>query len=147
MGVVSHLPMHRRALVPTRIFALSILALVGMGCGQTEGERCQVNSDCKSGLICVNASGSLFAANGGVCQSTNTPSTPDAAIKSDTSIAPDSASKSDAQSRDILPDLVSKADTITDVPQTNDAAVDAPQTADAPADAPQSPDASDGQVD
>jgi hypothetical protein len=155
MGVVSHLPMHRRAFIPTRIFALSLLALGGMGCGQAEGERCQVDSDCKSGLTCQDTSGPLYAVNG-VCKSTSSAGTPDASTTSDAStrVAPDSALKFDTPPRDIAPDLVSKVDTQTDttetkadVPQVNDAGVDAPQITDAPVDALRTADASDGRID
>jgi len=34
------------------LFGLSLLLVCAGGCGQNEGGRCQVNSDCASGLVC-----------------------------------------------------------------------------------------------
>jgi len=43
---------------------LSLLLLLGGGCGQNEGGRCQVTSDCASGLVC-----SEGTTGNGVCRS------------------------------------------------------------------------------
>ena len=74
---------------------------MGLGCAQGEGERCQIDSDCKSGLTCQNLGSSLYSGNG-VCTSTSGKSTGDASVKLDTStsVRPDSAIQADALSRD-----------------------------------------------
>lgn len=46
------------------------------GCKQNEGERCQIDDDCNTGLICILTSTTREA--GGYCRSTNTtPTQPD----------------------------------------------------------------------
>lgn len=51
--------------------------LLFAACGQNEGGRCQVNSDCASGLTCSDNSGN------GVCRNPNVVVTNDAALNSD----------------------------------------------------------------
>ena len=34
------------------LLCLAVLVLPALGCGQNEGGRCQINSDCASGLTC-----------------------------------------------------------------------------------------------
>jgi hypothetical protein len=55
----------------TAVFAL--LASLGLvaGCLQGVGQRCQVQSDCEDGLLCILPAGASPQA-GGTCQSTNT---------------------------------------------------------------------------
>jgi len=130
--------MHRRAFLPAQFFAVSLLALIGMGCGQAEGERCQVDSDCNSGLTCQDRQGSSPFAENGICRSSTASSKTDAGIKSDTStsMTPDSSVNADTTlAKDVAPDLVSKVDLRADSAQASDTAVDVPQTADAAADA------------
>ena len=47
--------------------ALVLLAFGTVGCKQGLGDRCQLNSDCDSGLVCVLPAGGSAAA-GGTCQ-------------------------------------------------------------------------------
>jgi hypothetical protein len=47
--------------------ALAMLVLCAMGCKQGVGDRCQINSDCDTGLVCVLPAGGSPAA-GGTCQ-------------------------------------------------------------------------------
>jgi len=58
--------------------ASAIALLLASGCGQTEGERCQINSDCADGLTCQ---GEGISQGNGVCKPANavTSSTKDAA--------------------------------------------------------------------
>jgi hypothetical protein len=59
-----------------RRFSASVFGLLGLalvllspgGCGQNEGGRCQINSDCASGLQCRGGE-----SGNGVCESVNTP--------------------------------------------------------------------------
>ena len=43
------------------------------GCKQNDGERCQIDDDCATGLICVLSSTTREA--GGYCRGTSTPTT------------------------------------------------------------------------
>lgn len=111
-----------RTSLPTfaRIVLATILLSLG-ACGQNEGGRCQIDSDCASGLICRGGD-----TGNGVCESNQIVSRNDAAPNpaSDaaTDVAPDAAA-------DLAPDtttsdlLVSPADASADItPDT--AAVD-----------------------
>ena len=57
----------------TRLVAVGVVAaplLLG-GCKQGVGERCQVQSDCDDGLLCILPAGGT-PQSGGSCQPTNT---------------------------------------------------------------------------
>ena len=61
------------------LVGLAALVLFVSGCGQGEGGRCQINSDCSSGLTCSEVTGG-----NGICKSsTAVPSTSDAAPAKD----------------------------------------------------------------
>lgn len=53
-----------RALVPALLVALGI-GLWFAACSQGEGDRCQINSDCASGLVCNQATQSCSKTIGG----------------------------------------------------------------------------------
>jgi hypothetical protein len=72
--MVSQPPMQRILGLPTYLLGLTAALLLFAACGQNEGGRCQVNSDCASGLKCNSTTGN------GICVSQNTvPSNNDAA--------------------------------------------------------------------
>jgi hypothetical protein len=50
-----------------RIGLLFLLVLSGSGCKQGVGDRCQLRSDCESGLVCVLPMG-ISCQTGGTCQ-------------------------------------------------------------------------------
>ncbi len=50
--MVSQPFMHRRFVPYSWIFGLATVLWLAPGCGQNEGGRCQVTSDCASGLSC-----------------------------------------------------------------------------------------------
>ena len=50
--MVSQLPMRRILGLPTCLLGLTAALLLFAACGQNEGGRCQVASDCASGLEC-----------------------------------------------------------------------------------------------
>ncbi len=57
--------------------ASAIALLLASGCGQTEGERCQINSDCADGLTCQEGT----SQGNGICKSnTASPTAKDAAV-------------------------------------------------------------------
>jgi hypothetical protein len=58
-----------RLLRLTAVFALLAPLCLAAGCKQGVGERCQVQSDCDDGLLCVLPAGGTPQA-GGTCQST-----------------------------------------------------------------------------
>jgi hypothetical protein len=58
-----------RLLRLTAVFALLAPLVLVAGCKQGLGDRCQVQSDCDDGLLCVLPAGATPQA-GGVCQST-----------------------------------------------------------------------------
>jgi hypothetical protein len=64
---------------PGCLCASAIALLFATGCGRSAGERCQVKSDCASGLICEikNSTGN------GICTSNTGSSLPDAATGPD----------------------------------------------------------------
>jgi hypothetical protein len=55
--------------------AAAIALLFASGCGQSEGERCQVNSDCASGLTCEDR-----REGNGICKSSHGTTVTDAAV-------------------------------------------------------------------
>ena len=55
----------------TAVFALLAPIFLAAGCKQGVGERCQVQSDCQDGLLCVLLAGAT-PQSGGVCQLTAT---------------------------------------------------------------------------
>src|SRR5664279_5238380 len=67
-----------RRILRTGICLLGLSAILA-ACGQNEGGRCQVNSDCASGLTCRPANGN------GICGSGIDNSAADAATNDDTS--------------------------------------------------------------
>jgi hypothetical protein len=54
--MVSQRSMHQTFVPSSWLLWLVVVAGLGAGCGQNEGGRCQVNSDCASGLVCLNGS-------------------------------------------------------------------------------------------
>ena len=58
-----------RLLRLTAVFALLAPLFLAAGCKQGVGDRCQVQSDCDDGLLCVLPAGATPQA-GGFCQST-----------------------------------------------------------------------------
>ncbi|HEX6839553.1 MAG TPA: hypothetical protein VF334_23410 [Polyangia bacterium] len=56
-----------RLLRLTAVFALLAPLCLASGCKQGLGERCQVQSDCDDGLLCILPAGGL-AQSGGTCQ-------------------------------------------------------------------------------
>jgi hypothetical protein len=80
---ISRLP---RARLLTAVLPLGLALLAG--CKQGEGDRCEVNSDCESGLMC------FMRGNAKVCQSSGFVPTADASV--DSAPAADSAPLPDA---------------------------------------------------
>lgn len=70
------------------LFSLSTLP----SCKQGEGERCEINSDCGSGLICdVSVGGGSSNGVNGICRSSTSSTTtpPDASVRRDSAITLD----------------------------------------------------------
>ena len=66
------LPMMRLASLMKILTLFALLTLSASGCKQSSGERCQLQSDCASGLVCVlPANGNCVG--GGVCEPPVTP--------------------------------------------------------------------------
>jgi hypothetical protein len=59
-----------RLLRLTAVFALLAPLALAAGCKQAVGDRCQVQSDCDDGLICVLLAGATPQA-GGTCEPSN----------------------------------------------------------------------------
>jgi len=75
--MVSQPFMPRTFALPLPLAALPLALLFAGGCGQNEGGRCQVTSDCASGLTCFGESGN------GVCRANTPIPTNDAAAGND----------------------------------------------------------------
>jgi len=75
-----------RRILRTGICLLGLSAILA-ACGQNEGGRCQVDSDCGSGLSCNNP-----VYGNGICRPTGYQSTSDAATNDDTSSSAPSSS-------------------------------------------------------
>ena len=86
-------------LLGAALFMFSGLLALG-GCKQNEGERCQIDDDCNTGLICVLSSTTREA--GGYCRGTNTSTTqPDLATKpNDLAVPPDMSTPPDLANMD-----------------------------------------------
>lgn len=66
--------------IPIMLLGAALLSSLLAGCKQAEGERCQIDDDCMSGLACVLSSTTREA--GGYCKSTTAPAVvPDLATK------------------------------------------------------------------
>jgi len=77
--MVSQPTMRRIPGLPYCLVGLMAVFLLFAGCGQGEGGRCQINSDCSSGLTCSEVTGG-----NGICKSSSAgPSTSDAAPAKD----------------------------------------------------------------
>jgi hypothetical protein len=74
--------------------ASAIALLFAGGCGQSEGERCQVNSDCASGLTCFEGS-----TGNGLCKSGSGTTLNDAAAGVDAPVSsgPETQAEIDAE--------------------------------------------------
>ena len=80
--------------------SVTLLLLLTGGCGQNDGGRCQVTSDCADGLVC-----SEGTTGNGICKPAGTPGTiADAAIKMD--VAEDLAP---APGPEVAPDMAENA--------------------------------------
>jgi hypothetical protein len=137
--VVTHPTMpvsSRPSAVVAGLFAAGLCLLAG--CAQGEGDRCEVDSDCKGDLRCERTTG-----NDGVCRAgASTPlidaSTADRA-PSDVAATTDVASTADRAATDVSADVAVGADAAVaapDAPSAADSAADArPDTAAAGSDA------------
>jgi hypothetical protein len=110
--------------IPRSLPGLALLGLLALGCAQGEGDRCQVTSDCASGLECQNGD-----TGNGKCVRPGTSSGNDAAPDTVAKPSPDAAPDSVATP---VPDAASE--TIAKLDAAPDAAPDA--AAEAPADQP-----------
>lgn len=116
---------------------LALLGFFALGCGQSEGGRCQVDSDCKSGLECTQRE-----TGNGVCRQPGTGpekptpdaspdqapadaevepdgAQPDAAAEYDTNASPDQApAAAEVEPDDAQPDTAAEYDTNASPDQT-----------------------------
>jgi hypothetical protein len=96
-------PIHRAVV---RLAGLVVLCLLGGGCGQNEGGRCQINDDCGSGLYCSNGT-----TGNGICTRPGTTGVVnDAAIPADAS--PDQAPAAAEVEPDVTEPDVAAADAV-----------------------------------
>jgi len=114
------------------VVGLSLIATIGIGCKQGEGERCEQNSDCSSGLVCSRIM--EVSAEAGRCQASRS-AQPDAATGNDAgngidddagSDAADDAGDADAPASDAADDapVTTDADTSSTSDGASDATVD-----------------------
>jgi hypothetical protein len=87
--------------------------LFASGCGQSEGERCQVNSDCASGLTCEDR-----REGSGICKSSHGTTVADAAVDAPVTSDPEVQLEIDVQASEdaepvSVPDATSALDTVT----------------------------------
>ncbi len=77
----------RKATLWLGLSAVTLSVFVAAGCQQGIGQRCHVQADCDSGLICVIPQG-VSPQVGGVCQATNVPDAAafDFAVSADMSV-------------------------------------------------------------
>ncbi len=91
---------------------LALLFMLAGGCGQNDGGRCQVESDCASGLVCQNGS----TGNGRCERPGANAGGNDAAVRSDLPVEP---------SADVAPDQAQAAEVERDLAQPDSATADA----------------------
>jgi hypothetical protein len=102
--------------------ALLMLAATA-GCAQGVGDRCEVDSDCQSGLICSGGMGAAAMGGMGTCQPINSGLPPPPPV--DSGPNPGSDGGDDATpSDDGAPDTGPSADAATDVPIPDAAGVE-----------------------
>jgi hypothetical protein len=80
--VVSQRSMRRIFGSPAFLLGPAIVLLAVSGCGASEGSRCQINSDCASGLVC-----SEGTTGNGICKPSNGVAPTDAAAKLDANLS------------------------------------------------------------
>ena len=76
--MVSQPTMQRIPGITFRLLGLTAVLLVFAACGQNEGGRCQIDSDCASGLTCSDGQ-----TGNGTCKNPIVQGTADAALRSD----------------------------------------------------------------
>ena len=114
------------------VVGLSLIATIGIGCKQGEGERCEQNSDCSSGLVCSRIM--EVSAEAGRCQASRSVQ-PDAATGNDAGNGIDDDAGSDVAD-DAGGTDAAGSDGADDAPMTTDAvSADASSTSDGASDA------------
>jgi hypothetical protein len=88
---------------PVFLLGSAIVLLFASGCGQDEGGRCQIDSDCASGLTCHNGE-----TGNGTCVS-NAGELADAAVREDVSLPPALEVQSQADTQPAAEDTVELA--------------------------------------
>jgi hypothetical protein len=123
-----------RGAASSNVLGVVLLVTLGLGgCLQTEGERCQVNSDCQDGLSCCVGDDPDDVLRGGFCCAGTQD---DAAVDAAVDATSDGASDADGGLDAPAVDVALAVDTAA-----GDAAPDADASPDAQADADAAPDA------
>jgi hypothetical protein len=105
--------------------SLALLGFLALGCSQGEGDRCQIHSDCASGLECRGGE-----SGNGVCVKPGTSSgkdaAPDTVVKPVSDAAPDTLAQPDAASDAVTPDAAPDGAPDTAERPAPDASLDLP---------------------
>lgn len=119
--MVSQRSMHRTLASLPWLLGLAVVLWLAPGCGQDEGDRCQVVSDCASGLVCLGGE-----TGNGICRRPGAIGNNDAAPD-----LPASGPEAEPPTPDVAPESTDLAAPAVDTQPAADAALDAPSPADA----------------
>lgn len=117
--MVSQRSMHRTFAPSSWLLGLAVVLWLAPGCGQDEGGRCQVDSDCASGLECSDNTGN------GVCRKPGATGNVDAAVPDAAPDLPISGPETEPPILDLAAELTDLAAPAVDSQPAADAEVDA----------------------
>ena len=117
--MVSQRSMHRTFASSSWLLGLAVVLWLAPGCGQDEGGRCQVDSDCASGLECSDNTGN------GVCRKPGATGRTDAAVPDAASDLPVSGPETEPPILDLAPERTDLAAPAFDTQPAADAGIDA----------------------
>ena len=117
--MVSQRSMHRTFASSSWLLGLAVVLWLAPGCGQDEGGRCQVDSDCASGLECSEDTGN------GVCRKPGATGRTDAAVPDAAPDLPVSGPETEPPILDLAAERTDLAAPAVDTQPAVDARIDA----------------------
>ena len=118
--MVSQRSMHRTFASSSWLLGLAAVLWLAPGCGQNEGDRCQVSSDCASGLVCLGGE-----TGNGVCHKPGGTGNTDAAVPDAAPDLPVSGPETEPPILDLAAERTDLAAPAVDTQPAVDAGIDA----------------------
>ena len=108
--MVTERPRMNRLRTVASVAALALLVLSGTACKQGAGDRCELDSDCASGLVCSKGN-QVTVAESGICVSKNPTTAMDAAVVDTGAGGGGGGGGNDATTSDTAPDQAADSST------------------------------------